>query len=125
MGFGTILGIAWCLYVYSVDLKSRSEQTEEEELKLIASLKEGAASECQNRERTVIESGMKYLSEHLSLFALAGLIITTAVGVRAEIKRKKELQSAGNGRRSGQIRHRERHRHLISLSTHRGTPWEN
>lgn len=38
---------------------------------------------------------MKYLSEHLSLFALAGLIITTAVGVRAEIKRKKELQSAG------------------------------
>lgn len=41
MGFGTILGIAWCLYVYSVDLKSHSEQTEEEELKLIASLKEG------------------------------------------------------------------------------------
>ena len=43
----------------------------------------------------MIESGMKYLSEHLLFFGLLGLIFTTAVGVRAEIKRKKELRSAG------------------------------
>jgi len=41
MGGGIILGLAWCAWVYITDLASHSEQTEEDEKRIIESLKEG------------------------------------------------------------------------------------
>lgn len=38
---GTVLGIAWVAWVYGTDLPSHSETTEEEEERMLESLREG------------------------------------------------------------------------------------